>query len=52
VDLAHSVAKSFGFDLEAPISQGPKDLPLARLLGKRLGNSQLTKLRRKNDEYN
>jgi hypothetical protein len=24
------LGKPFGFDLEAPISQGPKDLPIAR----------------------
>ena len=30
VTMRIPLRKSFGFDLEAPISQGPKDLPLAR----------------------
>jgi hypothetical protein len=30
VTMPIPLRKPFGFDLEAPISQGPKDLPLAR----------------------
>jgi LytS/YehU family sensor histidine kinase len=47
VTMRIPLRKSFGFDLEEPISQGPNDLPLARQTP-----LQFTKLRRKNDEYN